>query len=251
MRGFGPATYGDAFADVYDDWYADVSDVAATVASLRELAGGGAVLELGVGTGRLAIPLAVAGVEVHGIDASEAMLDRLRAKPGSEGITLTAGDMAANLPAGPFALVVCAYNTFFNLGSAEAQAKCFAAVASCLAPGGRFALEVFVPDEPPRSGTSVGVRDLTADRVVLSVARYDASAQDAHGQFVELTEAGGVRLRPWAIHWSTPAQLDAMAADAGFTLESRSGGWSGEAFTVDCDEHVSIYRVPPGRPRRA
>lgn len=251
MRGFGPATYGDAFADVYDDWYADISDVAATVSCLHALAGTGPVLELGVGTGRLALPLAAAGVEVHGIDASEAMLDRLRAKPGSQAITLTAGDMAADLPAGLFTLVVCAYNTFFNLGSAEAQATCFAAVSKSLAPGGRFALEVFVPDEPPRSGTSVGVRELTTDRVVLSVAQYDAAAQDAHGQFVELTEAGGVRLRPWAIHWSTPAQLDAMAAGAGFTLESRSGGWSGEPFTPDCDEHVSIYRVTPARPRQA
>ena len=110
---------------------------------------------------------------------------------------------------------------------------------------------MFAPAEPPRSGDSVDVRDLTADRVVLSVARYDAAAQDAHGQFVELTEAGGVRLRPWAIHWATPEQLDAMAAAAGFVLERRSAGWAGEPFTPASDEHVSIYRVPPDSPSRA
>ena len=98
MRGFGPGTYGDAFADVYDDWYADISDVAATVAGLRELAGEGPVLELGVGTGRLALPLAATGLAVHGIDASAAMLDRLRAKPGSERLVLTLGDMAGRAP---------------------------------------------------------------------------------------------------------------------------------------------------------
>jgi SAM-dependent methyltransferase len=261
MRGFGPGSYGPdsygaAFADVYDDWYGDVSDVAATVAALRELAGAGPLLELGVGTGRLALPLAAAGVEVHGLDASEAMLARLRAKPGGDAVTLTLGDMATDLPAGPFTLVLCAYNTFFNLGSEEAQAVCFAGVAARLRPGGRFVLEAFVPEafvpeDPRRSGSSVEVRDLALDRVVLSVARYDASTQDAHGQFVELTEAGGVRLRPWAIHWATPTQLDEMATAAGFALERRSAGWSGEPFTAASDEHVSIYRVPQESPPQA
>ena len=172
-------------------------------------------------------------------------------------MTLTLGDMATDLPAGPFTLVLCAYNTFFNL-ALEQRRRPRASTPSRagLRPGGRFVLEVFVPEprcpSPRRSGSSVdGAATSTVDRVVLSVTRYDAVDQDAHGQFVEITEAGGVRLRPWAIHWATPDQLDEMATAAGFALERRSAGWSDEPFTAASDEHVSIYRVPPESPPQA
>jgi len=208
VRGFGPSSYGDAFADVFDDWYADVSDVPATVRALARLAGPGPVLELGVGTGRIALPLAATGVEVHGVDASSAMLDRLRAKPGGDRVTTTCGDMATALPAGPYPLVFVAYNTIFNLLTEEAQRACFAAVTSRLTPGGRFAVEAFVPDDPARSGSSVDVKALTADRVVLDVARYAA----------------------------------------GLELEARSADWDGATFTEESDHHVTIYRVPHRSP---
>jgi hypothetical protein len=141
-----------------------------------------------------------------------------------------------------------AYNTLFNLGSAEAQARCVAEVGRVLAPGGAFVVEAFLPaglDGAP--GTSVAARTLEADRVVLSVTRHDPGEQTLTGQHVELTEAGGVRLRPWHLRYATPEQLDAMAADAGLALERRAGGWAGEAFDPEGAAHVSVYRPHPQR----
>jgi hypothetical protein len=108
-------------------------------------------------------------------------------------------------------------------------------------------VEAFVPDDPPRSGTSVDVRELAVDRVVLSVARYDAGEQAADGQFVELSSEGGVRLRPWSIRWATTEQLDAMAAAAGLVVEHRWSDWLGGAFTTESNHHVTVYVVPPRR----
>jgi SAM-dependent methyltransferase len=241
VKDYLPHSYGEAFADVYDDWYERLGDLQATVATLRELAAGGPVLELGVGTGRIAIPLAAAGVEVVGLDASEAMLARLRAKPGGTAVRAVLGTMPDELPDGPFPLVFIAYNTFFNLLSADSQRACFLAVADRLAPRGRFLLEAFVPEEPAREGSVVELRSMGADHVVLSVSRHDGADQRAEGQFVELTELHGVRLRPWAVRYSTPAQLDAMAAGAGLRLERRTASWSGEPFTEHSDRHVSVY----------
>ncbi len=222
MRGYDASSYGDAFADVYDAWYGDVSDVDATVALVGELAGsGGRVLELGVGTGRLALPLAAAGLAVTGIDASGPMLDRLRAADPDGTVTTAVGDMADDLPAGEFDVVLVAYNTLFNLTADGEQTRCVEQVAQRLVPGGRLVVEAFVPEEPFRDGSDVSVRSMDVDRVVLAVARYTAEAQQAAGHFVELSEAGGIRLRPWFIRYSTVEQLDAMAADAGLELEHR------------------------------
>jgi SAM-dependent methyltransferase len=242
MRGYEPHSYGDGMADVYDDWYADISDVDATVAALVTLAGGGAVLELGVGTGRLALPLAERGVEVHGIDASDAMLRVMAAKPGGFAVQAVAGDMVDDLPAGPFSLAFVAYNTFFNLLSAERQQACFHAVAARLAPGGAFAIEAFVPEPDHEPTSSVTVRSVHADRVVLSVSTADPVRQIAEGQYIDITEQGGVKLRPWSIRWATPVQLDQMAVAAGFTLEARWTGFDGTPFAADDARHVSIYR---------
>ena len=253
MEGYRAEAYGEAMADVYDVWYAGVSDVEATVATLTRLvtgAGSGRVLELGVGTGRLALPLAARGIQVTGVDVSPAMIARLKAKPGGDGIDVVVGDMADDLPEGPFSLVFVAFNTFFGLTSREAQAQCFVEVAGRLEPHGVFALEAFVPDEELiGGGARIEVRSLSADRVVLTVSRHDAQTQRAEGQFVELTEAGGVRLRPWSLRYAPPAELDAMAAEAGLTLEQRWSSWDETPFTPDSTQHVSLYRhlgrVPP------
>ncbi len=246
MQGYDASTYGDAFADVYDDWYHAISDVDVTVVELLDLAGSGPVLELGVGTGRLAVPLAEAGlaqeVRVVGIDASEAMLARLAWRDPGRLVDTILGDMRYDLPDGPFALAFAAYNTLFNLTDEGAQARCFADVAQRLRPGGRFVIEAFVPDEPPRRGDSVSVRSITADRVVLSVSVDDPDHQSAAGQFVEITEAGGVRLRPWSIRYSTPAQLDEYARAAGLTLEHRWESFGRTPFDDDSARHVSVYR---------
>jgi SAM-dependent methyltransferase len=246
MDGYDETTYGDAFADVYDDWYASISDVAATTETLLELADGGAVLELGVGTGRLAVPLAVAGRErgvgVTGLDSSRAMLDRLAERDPDHLVTPRLGNMAGPLPRGPFRLAVVAYNTLFNLTTPELQAECFRAVADVLAPGGRFVVEAFVPDRSAGRSSDVSVRSLTADRVVLSVSLQDPDGQTAEGQFVEFTEAGGVRLRPWSIRYSTPDELDRMADDAGFDVEHRWASFDRSPFDDAADRHVTVFR---------
>lgn len=242
VQGYDDHTYGDAFADVYDDWYGDVSDVDATVALVRRLADGGPVLELGVGTGRLAIPLVAAGLEVHGVDASAAMVDRLRAKAGGAAVHCVVGDMVDDAPPGPFAVVLVAYNTFFNLPTAQRQQQAMAQMAHRLMPGGHLVLEAFVPDDPPPGGAQVSLRSMTADRVVLSVSVDDPVSQQAEGHLIELTEQQGVRLRPWRIRWATPGELDAMAAAAGLHLAQRWTDVSGTPFGEDSPRHVSVYR---------
>ena len=248
MEGYDASTYGDRFAEVYDDWYGDLTDaeacadhVAALVASL----GGGPVLELGIGSGRLALPLLERGLEVHGLDASAAMVVRLRAKPGGDRVPVMIGDMA-DLPLvdpPPFTVVLVAFNTFFNVASDEGQRRCLGRVRDVLAPGGALVLEAFVPDAPSGRGIDGALtpRRITADEVVLAVSQRDRAAQTVTGQHVHITEAG-IRLRPWHLRYATPDQLDAMAADAGLVLAERTAGWRGEPFTENSDVHVSVYR---------
>lgn len=246
MDGYDEETYGDAFADVYDDWYEGVSDVATTVSTLLELAGSGPVVELGVGTGRLAIPLALAGrergVEVVGIDASRAMLERLEVGDGERLVRSVRGNMVTDLPEGPFSLVFIAYNTLFNLTGDGEQAACFRAVVERLQPGGRFVVEAFVPDDPPHRGDGVTVRSLSADRVVLSVTVNDPDRRSAEGQFIELTERGGVRLRPWSIRYASPDDLDRMADEVALDLEFRWETFDRDPFDGVSPRHVSVYR---------
>jgi SAM-dependent methyltransferase len=248
MEGFEASTYGERFADVYDEWYGGVSDVEATVEAVAGLAGDGPVLELGVGTGRLALPLKARGLEVHGIDASPAMVARLRAKPGGEGVSVVVGDfadVALEVPGG-FAVVLVAYNTLFNLGSAAAQRRCFANVARRLRPGGAFVVEAFVPVPADRgSDAAVTPSVVEADRVVLQVTRRDAEAQTVDGSVVSISEHG-IRLRPWHIRYASPDELDAMAGDAGLSLSDRWSGWRGEPFEAGSERHVSVYRRPGG-----
>jgi SAM-dependent methyltransferase len=252
MDGFGPASYGDTFADVYDQWYDRPADRVAVVEHLAELAAlvlapgeagsGPPILELGIGTGRLAIPLAERGLEVWGVDASDAMLARLRAKPGGEGVHTVLGDMAhLDLGGLRFGLVFVAYNTLFNLIDADDQARCLRGVADHLLPGGRFVIEAFVPrEEPmPRSGV-VEVARLERDQVVLVVTRAGPADQVVEGQHVEISERG-VRLRPWQIRFLRPDQLDDLAGAVGLRLESRSAGWRGEPFDDSSTSHVSVY----------
>ncbi len=248
MEGYDATTYGERFADVYDDWYADVTDVAACTAAIAELAaahGGGPVLELGVGSGRLALPLAARGVEVHGIDASAAMVDRLRAKPGGDAVHVTIGDMAdlALVDPPPFSVVFVAFNTFFNLATEDDQRRCLQRVAELLAPDGVFLVEAFVPADVDGAGVdgSVTPRQLSVDEVVLTVSQRDRQAQTISGQHVHITEAG-IRLRPWHLRYLTPAQLDGLASSCGLEVERRDGGWHGESFTDSSTVHITRYR---------
>jgi SAM-dependent methyltransferase len=249
MEGYGAATYGDGIADVYDEWHAHPDDTDAAVERLAALAGGGRVLELGVGTGRLALPLAARGVAIEGVDASAAMAARLRAKPGGEAIPVTVGDMATDLPAGPFRLIFAAFNTFFAMLTADAQRSGFRAAAGQLEPDGRLLIEAFVP-ATVEAGSRVEVKRLAVDRVVLMVSVDEPDEQRAAGHLVELSAAAGVRLRPWAIRYAAPDELDAMAADAGLVLCERWADWTGSEFGPDSAGHVSLYGATPDLRRR-
>jgi SAM-dependent methyltransferase len=243
---FASATYGDAFADVYDQWYGSISDLDGTVDTVAALAAGGPALELGIGTGRVALPLSRRGVAVTGIDASTAMLDILGSKAGAEAITVVTGDMAelVGLDAAGFSVVFVAFNTFFNLTSESAQRRCFQRVAEVLEPGGHFVIEAFIPsDVPPGPEGRLDVLSVEIDRVHLTATWRDPHDQTVRGQHIELTD-NGTRLRPWLLRYATPAQLDDLATEAGLRLRRRHAGWRGEPFDPVGERHVSIYQRP-------
>jgi SAM-dependent methyltransferase len=253
MDGYRPSTYGDRFADVYDDWYGDLSDAEATVervASLAATAGTRRVLELGGGSGRLAVPLAAQGIATWTVDASLPMLRRLRGKPGGERVHAVVGDMAAlPLSSGArFGVVLCAFNTLFNLTTIEAQRCCLADAAARLVPAsGRLVVESFVAPPHDEADTAVGAvepRHIGVDEVVLTVSRLDPDHHTVTGQHVQITEAG-IRLRPWMLHYLSLEELDAMAAEAGLRLVDRHAGWRAEPFTGDSTLHVSTYALTP------
>jgi SAM-dependent methyltransferase len=242
-EGYDAAAYGDRIADVYDELPTHPPDVDAAAAFLADLAGPGPALELAIGTGRLALPLADRGVAVSGVDASEAMVAKLRAKSGGERIPVAIGDFADVPVDGRFALICVVYNTFFALLDLDAQRRCFERVADHLAPGGRFVVEAFVPD-PSRfeRDQHVEVRHVGDDAVLLSVSRHDAATQRVESLLVRL---GNDTIRTWPvrIRYSYPSELDVMAKATGLRLEQRWGGWDREPFTGDSVKHVSVYRV--------
>jgi SAM-dependent methyltransferase len=256
MEEFGSATYGDHIAEVYDQWGGFPTDTDDAVAFLAERAGDGPVLELGIGTGRIALPLAARGLEVHGIDASERMIERLRAKPGGAGIPVTVGDFAdvdvdipPAHPAG-FTLVLVVFNTFFGLQSQDDQVRCFARVAARLAPGGAFVLEAFVPDLSRfQRGQHTGTRSVSVDEAHLEASMHDPVLQRVRSQHVVLDERG-IRLYPVQVRYAWPAELDLMARLAGMRLVERWSGWRGESFTAGSSRHISVYRRP-SQPERS
>lgn len=245
MSTYQPETYGQRIAGVYDDWY-DVVDPA-TVPVLAELARagpggrGGRVLELGIGTGRVAIPLQQAGVAVEGIDASEAMVARMREKPGGDQIPVVIGDLAEFAIEGEFALIYVVFTTFFCLLTQEDQVRCFRNVAQHLSPQGSFVIEAFVPD-PARLSARQGVRasNIGEDAVRLETAQIDLATQVITSQTVLLT-AEGARLFPVKIRYAWPAELDLMAQLAGLELRHRWANWRKDEFTASSTGHVSVY----------
>jgi SAM-dependent methyltransferase len=245
MEGYRAATYGEQIADVYDTWY-DTKDPTDDCAFLRALAGDGPVLELGIGTGRVAVPLHATGVEVHGIDASPAMVEQLRAKPGGADIPISIGDFAdADPPGGPYTLGYIVFNTFFALLTQDDQVRCFANVARNLQPGGRFVIEAFLPDPSrfDRNQRLSAVR-VVIDEVRLDVGIHDAVQQTVVNQHLLFRDGEPVRMLPISLRYAYPPELDLMARLAGLELESRADGWRGAPVTASSAGVVSVWRKP-------
>lgn len=232
-------SYGENIAAVYDEWYA-AYDVR-MIDGLSELARGGRALELGIGTGRIALPLQERGVEVHGIDASESMLAKLRSKSGGENIPVRIGDFAQVDVEGRFDLIYIVFNTFFALLTQEEQINCFRNVAAHLKDEGIFLLEVFVPDlKRFESGQTLRVVSLGEGLVRLEASIVDPALQQVTSHHIALGEAG-TRFYPLKIRYAWPSELDLMARLAGLTLKERWGGWDRSAFRGESMTHISLY----------
>lgn len=234
--------YSRRLADVYDAWFGYFDEAAVDV--LEELAGGGHALELGIGTGTVALPLAARGVEVHGIDASPEMVAVLRAKPGGEELPVTMGDFAEVNVEGEFSLVYVVYNTLFALQTQAEQVRCFHGVAARLAPGGTFVVEVFVPDLAQLSaGRGVRFLHMTDERVGIRVYEHDPVGQKLRSRHVVFND-GGTRVFPVEVRYAWPSELDLMAQLAGLRLRERWGDWRRSAFDAKSEKHVSVYERP-------
>jgi SAM-dependent methyltransferase len=236
--------FDERIAARYDDDSADRFQPAVldpAVDFLAGLAGDGAALELGIGTGRIAVPLHARGVPVHGIDLSEPMVARLRAKPGTDDIGVTIGDFATTAVGGKFRLAYLVFNTITNLTTQDEQVACFRNVAAHLEPGGCFVVEVEVPDlrrMPP--GETVRAFEVSPTRLGFDEYRYADQILYSHHYRVV---GGRLETVSMPFRYAWPAELDLMARLAGFRLESRHADWSGGAFTGESPSHVSVYRV--------
>jgi SAM-dependent methyltransferase len=243
-----PAAYGEHIADVYDEWYSTPDKqpgVAVAVDFLRTRVGAGPALELGIGTGRLALPLAAQGTAVVGIDVSPRMVARLRDKPGGSEVDVVVGDFAeVDAPGGPFGLVYVVFNTFFALADQDAQVRCFANVAAALRPGGLFVMEAFVPDVARFDrGQRVQAVRLDGETTHLNVSLHDPVSQRVRSRHLTLGP-GGVGTWPVDIRYAWPSELDLMGRLAGLELAERCAGWNGEPFTATSTSHVSAWRRP-------
>jgi SAM-dependent methyltransferase len=231
------ARYDETSAEMFDPEVVDP-----VVDLLVELAGSGRALELGIGTGRIALPLAQRGVPVHGIELSNAMAAKLRAKPGGEDIGVTIGDFAATTLDGTFSVAYLVFNTILNLTTQAAQVACFQNVAAHLEPGGCFVIEVGVPrlqELPP--GETFRVFHVSESR--WGFDEYDVVNQGLISHHFEIVDGRAERLSiPFRYAW--PSELDLMAQLAGMTLRERWSGWKRESFTNDSDKHVSVWEKP-------
>ena len=233
------ARYDETSGDMFDPMVLDPA-----VDFLAELAGKGRALELGIGTGRIALPLAHRGVPVHGIEMSKAMAAKLRAKPGGEDIAVTIGDFANTRVEGSFSLAYLVYNTIENLTTQAEQVACFRNVAAHLEPGGCFVIEVGVPDLrriPPGETYHV----FHGSENYFGIDEYDVVTQGLISHHLETVDGKIERVStPFRYVW--PAELDLMAQLAGMTLRERWAGWEREPFTAESRKHVSVWTKPTG-----
>jgi SAM-dependent methyltransferase len=241
VKDYEPAmSFGEEVAESYDDVLK--GDESETVAFLADLAGDGPVLELAVGTGRIALPLAARGLRVDGIDISPAMVARLHAKAGGDQISVTMGDFADVPAVGTYRLVFVVFNTLFNLLTQDDQVRCFENVAAHLTDDGSFVVEAFVPSflYRLRNDQYVDAEAIAVDKVELDVGRHDPVRQLLDESHVSLSR-DGVRVFPIVTRYAWPSELDLMARIAGLRLKDRWADWNRGPFNPLSERHVSVY----------
>ncbi|MGO9603391.1 MAG: class I SAM-dependent DNA methyltransferase [Candidatus Binataceae bacterium] len=241
MSTYEAPTYGERIADVYDNYPTTPGNADQAVEVLAALAGKRRVLELGIGTGRIALPLAARGFKVSGIDASPKMVEKMREKPGGDAIQVTIGNFADVKVPGQFSLIYVAFNTFFALLSQEEQLRCFGGVARHLTDDGAFVMEAFVPDITRFDrGQRTSTIHLDTEHAYIDSAIHDPVNQRVRAAHIILGE-DGTRFYPLELRYAWPAELDLMARLAGMRLRERWGGWNREPFAASSERHVSIY----------
>ena len=247
MADYDASTYGERIADIYDDLYGDIENVDAMVEFLAALAPGGGALELGIGTGRVALPLAKRGLEVHGIDASPAMIAKMHAKPGGEAIPVTIGDFASLSMEREFDLIYVVFNTFFALLTQEGQVECFQRVANHLTSAGVFVMESFVPD-PSRfdRGQRIAATRVQANELHLEASVHDPPKQRVDTRYLIISERG-TRFYPVQVRYAWPSELDLMGRIAGLKVRERFAGWQRQPFTATSAKHISVFERGPAR----
>jgi SAM-dependent methyltransferase len=238
--------FGEDVAARYDEGlgrWGDLDVVGPTVEFLAELAGDGAALELGIGTGRIALPLAQRGVRVHGIDLSEAMVARLREKPGAEQIGVTIGDFATARVDDTFSLVYLVFNTIMNLTTQDEQVACFQNVAAHLEASGCFVIEVVVPDlQRIPFGESFRIFDVSESHI--GIDEYEVVNQGLISHHLNRNEDGTFTKASPPFRYVWPSELDLMARIAGLRLRERWAGWKREPFTNESTKHISVWEKP-------
>ena len=240
---FRPDTFGALYAASYDARN-DPGTTAESVALISELAGKGRILELAIGTGRMALPLVARGHDMTGVEASPEMVAQMQAKPGGAAIPVVIGDMADVPVDGLFDHVFLVFNTIFNLTSQAAQVRLFANVAKALAPGGTFLVETFVPDFSGfHENQRMKTRTMDIGSLMFEAVQHDPLTQRLHFQRVRV-DGEKVSLSPLVMRYIWPPEMDLMAQMAGLTLQNRWGDWQRGAFTADSRMHVSVYAFP-------
>jgi hypothetical protein len=239
MDFYSDETYGERIASVYDEWYYELDPESIQV--LSEMAHGGRALELGIGTGRIAIPLQNSGVTVHGIDASPSMVNRLHSKAGGENIPVSMGNFADVPVEGEYSLIYVVFNTFFALLTQDEQIRCFQNVAKHMDEAGVFVVEAFIPD-PARfsAGQNMRVTRIGEYEVHMDVSEVELDKQLVTAQHIVLTEHG-TRFYPVKIRYVWPAELDLMAQLAQLQLRERWDDWEKSQFTAKSGKNISIY----------
>lgn len=243
MKEYGTKTFGKLNAERYDAMYEELmsAETVDSVETLAELAAGGKVLELAIGTGRVALPLAARGLTVHGIEASEAMVARLREKPGGSAIPVEIGDMAEVRVNGTFDLIYLVFNTIFNLTTQEAQMRCFQNAARHLSADGLFVIETVVPDFSEYvNGQRVKGSWARMDSARFEIAIHDRVAQTVAFQRIVISE-DGTEMVPHFMRYAWPSELDLMAKLAGLERRERWAWWDRSPFTANSKSHVSVY----------